>query len=378
MSRSRRRGGITAAVIVGSLTVMLAQVAWAHVHVTCNPSQNKIMIKWRLPCANPPQSGKETEVTQGDPPGSPPPDAARLVVEGDGMGNTVVVYGACNSGEAVESATTAGCGEAGGLGTATLADQPSASVGLITPDGQVVPGSEVRAHVERIVTPGIVPDIVRVTILSGVLRTRASGNDQAFATLKLIVYPDTNAANADIDQSEGIGSNFFGAVTLVGASGSLVPSEGFLASDFVALNDGNGQFSATPVAGLTKVALVPDADAAVVSVVGDPRSTPSGTTGIQDPVAASGLWLGGAIPNPARAEARIPFALQRGGWVSLAIFDQQGRRVRELVGQNLEAGQHEARWDGRDAGGRLAPNALYFYRLQIDGKKLTGKLFTIR
>jgi hypothetical protein len=40
-----------------------------------------------------------------------------------------------------------------------------------------------------------------------------------------------------------------------------------------------------------------------------------------------------------------------------------GRRVAVLVDGALEAGAHEAVWDGRDAAGRPAAAGVYLYRL---------------
>ena len=46
--------------------------------------------------------------------------------------------------------------------------------------------------------------------------------------------------------------------------------------------------------------------------------------------------------------------------------------------EQLPAGEHETVWDGRDAAGRSTPNALYFYRLLVDGRTLAGKVFSLR
>ena len=62
----------------------------------------------------------------------------------------------------------------------------------------------------------------------------------------------------------------------------------------------------------------------------------------------------------------------------MAIYDQQGRRVRDLVAGALPSGVHEVNWDGRDAAGRQVPSGLYFYRLLADGKRLNGRVFTLR
>lgn len=57
-----------------------------------------------------------------------------------------------------------------------------------------------------------------------------------------------------------------------------------------------------------------------------------------------------------RAEATIAFTVPDPGPVSLAIYDQQGRMVRELLrGERLDAGPHALAWDGLDRCGRAQP-----------------------
>jgi hypothetical protein len=239
--------------------------------------------------------------------------------------------------------------------------------------------SMVRVRVDRIVTPGPVPDLVSLTFLGGGLQTWTTAGIESRVSLKLIVYPDVATANADSTLLSGAGSAFVGAVTLIGATGALIPELGFVAGDWI-VQDNGGQFTARPITELSKVASVPDANAAVVTLVADPRSEPAPITqtGVPGASASSGLWLGPAVPNPARGETRFRFAIPRPGQVTLGIYDQQGRRVRELVHGRLPAGEHEARWDGHDIAGRQAPSAIYFYRLEVDGRRLAGKILTVR
>ena len=58
-----------------------------------------------------------------------------------------------------------------------------------------------------------------------------------------------------------------------------------------------------------------------------------------------------SYPNPFNAETIVQFELPRSAESNLRI--QRGRqRIRRLVGDDLPAGQHRVRWDGRDADGR--------------------------
>jgi subtilisin family serine protease len=90
------------------------------------------------------------------------------------------------------------------------------------------------------------------------------------------------------------------------------------------------------------------------------------------------LRLEAVAPNPGPGPAVLRFSLPRAAPVGLAVFDLSGRRVRELVREELPAGRHTARWDGRDAAGRAVASGCYFVRLEGAGAVATGKFLVVR
>lgn len=86
------------------------------------------------------------------------------------------------------------------------------------------------------------------------------------------------------------------------------------------------------------------------------------------------LRLAGAAPNPFASGTTLRFSLAADGPVRLAIYDCAGRLVRELARGSFVAGAHEAEWNGRDAGGHLAADGVYFARLESGGRSLETKL----
>lgn len=71
-----------------------------------------------------------------------------------------------------------------------------------------------------------------------------------------------------------------------------------------------------------------------------------------------------ARPNPFETATRVRFSLGHGSPVVLHVFDVSGRCVRTLLDAAiLEAGAHEATWDGRDAAGTWMSSGLYFLRI---------------
>lgn len=89
---------------------------------------------------------------------------------------------------------------------------------------------------------------------------------------------------------------------------------------------------------------------------------------------AARLELRHNAPNPFRTETELRFALAAPGEVDLAIFDVNGRRVRSLVAEHLEAGVHCVTWDGRDEAGRGAGAGIYFARLRAAERTLERKM----
>jgi hypothetical protein len=87
-------------------------------------------------------------------------------------------------------------------------------------------------------------------------------------------------------------------------------------------------------------------------------------------------------PNPVRNAARFTFVLPRAAAVRLTLFDLNGRVVRALFKEELPAGAHEARWDGRDGGGQRLADGVYFARLAVadaeGGKVLTRKVTLLK
>jgi len=78
-------------------------------------------------------------------------------------------------------------------------------------------------------------------------------------------------------------------------------------------------------------------------------------------------------PNPFNGSTTIGFHITRRADTSLKIYDLLGREVRTLIEGRLDAGEHAVSFDGED----LA-NGIYFYRLRVAGRILTGKCVLLK
>ena len=64
--------------------------------------------------------------------------------------------------------------------------------------------------------------------------------------------------------------------------------------------------------------------------------------------------------------------------MTLTVFTLDGRRIATLVDGEIAAGEHTARWNGRDVDGQPMPSGFYLYRLDVDGTVLTERMLLTR
>jgi hypothetical protein len=88
--------------------------------------------------------------------------------------------------------------------------------------------------------------------------------------------------------------------------------------------------------------------------------------------------LGRPVPNPSGGVATIELSLPSAAWTELAVFDEQGRRVRTVHAGPLPAGITRLRWDGHTDRGRLAGTGVYFVRMNAGGKVSSRRMVLIR
>ena len=78
-------------------------------------------------------------------------------------------------------------------------------------------------------------------------------------------------------------------------------------------------------------------------------------------------------PNPFNPETVIQYQLRTSSEVEITVYNSLGRKIRMLVGETKDAGEHQVKWDGKNALGKAAASGIYYYTLKIDGKTLFTK-----
>ncbi|MGH1365753.1 MAG: FlgD immunoglobulin-like domain containing protein [Calditrichia bacterium] len=97
-----------------------------------------------------------------------------------------------------------------------------------------------------------------------------------------------------------------------------------------------------------------------------------------EPIIPERFALKQNFPNPFNPSTKIQLDLPVDTAVKLEIFNTLGQRVRKLVSDDLEAGSHEFRWDGRGDNGGLVASGIYFYRVKAGVFNKSRRMLLLR
>ncbi len=85
-----------------------------------------------------------------------------------------------------------------------------------------------------------------------------------------------------------------------------------------------------------------------------------------------------SFPNPFNSSTSIAFTLSSHGHAALTIYDITGRKVRELLSEELPAGAHRVVWDSCDDKGVTVSSGVYFARLNAGGVGVTSRMMFVK
>jgi len=89
--------------------------------------------------------------------------------------------------------------------------------------------------------------------------------------------------------------------------------------------------------------------------------------------------LGGNYPNPFNPSTTISFETTNSHELSrIEIYNLKGEKVKQLVSEQLPAGQHSVVWDGRDDSGKSVSSGIYFYKLKTGNYEKTKKMILLK
>jgi hypothetical protein len=108
------------------------------------------------------------------------------------------------------------------------------------------------------------------------------------------------------------------------------------------------------------------------------RVTSIGTAVEPAAAPAAPVRLYPARPNPFKPHPMLAFRIDHAGPVRLALYDVQGRLVRELVRGDRPAGLHDVTWDGTDSSDTPCASGVYFALLQAGTTRRQTALTLLR
>lgn len=73
-------------------------------------------------------------------------------------------------------------------------------------------------------------------------------------------------------------------------------------------------------------------------------------------------------PNPFNPETTIKFSIQKDAAVDISIYNIKGQRVRKLLREEMQKGEYQIIWNGRNEKGESLSSGVYFYKLMVNGK----------
>jgi hypothetical protein len=90
------------------------------------------------------------------------------------------------------------------------------------------------------------------------------------------------------------------------------------------------------------------------------------------------LALHSNYPNPFNPSTTINFSLPKTAPVRLFIYNIRGQKVKDLLNESLECGNHSVVWNGQDDGNCPVASGVYFARLEQGGVTIISKMMLIK
>jgi hypothetical protein len=88
--------------------------------------------------------------------------------------------------------------------------------------------------------------------------------------------------------------------------------------------------------------------------------------------------LVGNYPNPFNPTTTILYNMQQEGAVNIDIFNIRGQKVKTLVNEHQDAGNHYAVWNGEDDSGSSVGSGIFFYKMRAGKFTSTKKMILMK
>ncbi len=83
-------------------------------------------------------------------------------------------------------------------------------------------------------------------------------------------------------------------------------------------------------------------------------------------------------PNPFNPETTISYDISKKSYVTVDIYNLKGQKVKSLLNETQEAGQHKIIWQGDNNEGKRVSSGTYFYRVKSGDKEIVNKMMLMK
>ncbi|MCD4817415.1 MAG: choice-of-anchor J domain-containing protein [Candidatus Cloacimonetes bacterium] len=88
--------------------------------------------------------------------------------------------------------------------------------------------------------------------------------------------------------------------------------------------------------------------------------------------------LSSNYPNPFNPETKINFSTKENGLVVVEVYNVKGQKVKTLVNDVFEVGNHSVIWSGTDNNGKSVVSGIYFYKMKSSRYTATKKMILMK
>jgi flagellar hook assembly protein FlgD len=83
-------------------------------------------------------------------------------------------------------------------------------------------------------------------------------------------------------------------------------------------------------------------------------------------------------PNPFNPSTNIPYSLSIENFITIAVYDLIGNKVKLLVSDYKDIGNYTVNWNGVNEKGVSVPAGLYLFSIEVDEFRQTKKMILLK
>lgn len=94
--------------------------------------------------------------------------------------------------------------------------------------------------------------------------------------------------------------------------------------------------------------------------------------------APQGYELREAYPNPFNGKTSIYFSMAKSGVITIEVYNLMGQKIRTLLSEKREAGNHFVTWDGINDFGQQLGSGVYLYKMTINNFQASKRIVYLK